>query len=325
MELVISGGIFIVILLVFAGAFVLLRRRLDPESRVIRKKLVEISTGLEGEGYAGEIDIRKKRRLLSDIPLLNRLFLSIPLLRRIDRLLLHADIKQPLGVFILISCVLAVAGFFVTGFLMRGYLCSFLIAACLSTMPLFYVSLKKKRRMKKFERQLPEVLDLITRSLRAGHAFTTALQMVTEEFEDPISTEFGAVTDEISFGMEAKESLSALAERVDCEELKFFVVVLAVQRETGGNLCEILEKMSSLIRGRFKLDGIIHTLTAEGKLSAMILVALPFFVGIAMTILSPDYIKILVTDPLGKLFISTAFFLMVVGIVAMKKIISIKV
>ncbi len=325
MEIFISGAIFIAILLVFGGAFFLLRRRLDPESRAVQKKIAELSIRSKEGRYAGDIDIVKKRRPLSDVPWLNQLLLSIPSLPRINRLLLQSDVKQPLGVFILISCVLAFTGFFVTGFLMRGYMGSFLVAVFLSMMPIFYISMKKKKRMKKFERQLPEALDLIARSLKAGHAFTGGLQMVAEEFEDPMGSEFSNVIDGINFGAGVKESLSALTERVDCDGLKFFVVALTIQRETGGDLCEILEKISYLIRERFKLQGRIRTLAAEGKLSAIILIALPFFVGFAITILNPGYIKILKTDPLGKWLILTTFFLMVLGIVAMKKIVSIKV
>ena len=325
MELIISISIFIAILLVFWGAFLLLRRRLDPELRTVRKKLAELSTKSKEGRYAEDLDIVKKRRPLSNIPWLNQLFWSIPLLHRIDRLLRQSNVKYPLGVFILISCVLAFTGFLVIWFLTGGYLGSFLIAAFLSMTPIFYISMKKKKRMKKFERQLPEALDLIARSLKAGHAFTGGLQMVTEEFEDPIGTEFSNVIDEINFGVSVKGALSTMTERVDCDELKFFIVALNIQRETGGDLCEILEKISYLIRERFKLQGRVRTLSAEGKLSAIILVAIPFFVGFALSILNPDYIKVLKNDRFGNMLISISLFLMVMGIIAMKKIVSIKV
>ncbi len=323
MELIVFGAVFVVLILVFAGAYFLLRRRWDPDLRAVRKKLAEISTGLKTSRDTGDIDIRKKERLLSDIPWLNQVLRSIPLLRRIDRLLLQSHVQYPLGVFILISCVLAVTGFFAVGFLTSGYMGSFLIAACLSMMPLFYVSLKKKKRMEKFERQLPDALDLIVRSLRAGHAFIGGLEMVAAEFEDPIGGEFNAVIDEINFGVGVKDALVSLTMRVGCEEFNFFVVAFAIQRETG-DLCEILEKITYLIRERFKLRGRVRALVAEGKFSAIILIALPFFIGLAISILNPGYIAILRNDPLGNWLVYTALFLMVLGILIMRKMISIK-
>ncbi len=179
--------------------------------------------------------------------------------------------------------------------------------------------------MEKFERQLPEALDLMARALKAGHAFTGALKMVADEMDDPIGTEFDKTLGEINFGIDVSQALINLSQRVDCPDLRFFVIAIIIQRETGGNLAEILGNIAYLIRERFKLHGRVRVLAAEGKLSAIILVALPFLVALALTFLNPDYLEVLVTDPIGRFMSCFALVMMAFGIVVMKKMVAIKV
>ena len=179
--------------------------------------------------------------------------------------------------------------------------------------------------MQKFERQLPDAMDLIARSLKAGHAFTGGLKMVADEFDDPMGTEFDKTLNEINFGVGVIEGLKTLANRVDCRDLKFFVISVILQRETGGNLAEILENIARLIRERFKLHGHIRVLSAEGKLSAIILIALPIFVVFALSIINPEYINTLIIDPLGRIMSAFAIFMMIVGVFVMRRLIKIRV
>ena len=144
--------------------------------------------------------------------------------------------------------------------------------------------------MKKFERQFPEALDLMARSLRAGHAFSGGLQMVAQEFDDPMGAEFLRVMNEINYGSPVDQALKNLTHRIDVKDLTFFTVSVIMQRETGGNLAAILESIARLVRERFKLQGKIRALSAEGKLSAIILLALPFFVALALSIINPTYL-----------------------------------
>lgn len=321
MELVISIAVFFAMILVIIGIFLLLRGK-RPDSGRIQEQFREFSTRT---GRNRTIDIVRKKRPLSDIPWLNRLLWGIPFLQKIDRILLQSNLRYPLGVFVLASFAMAFVGFFITSYVMKIHVLSLVVTPLLGIIPFFYISMKKKSRMKKFERQLPEALDLIARSLKAGHALTGGLQMVVQEFEDPIRGEFAKAVDEINFGIGIKEALINLTERVDCSNLNFFAVAITLQRETGGDLCEILEKISRLIRERFKLHGRIRTLSAEGRLSAMILIAIPFFLAFFFFITKPDYIKILVTDSIGKMLIAISLFTMIMGIIVMKKIVAIKV
>ncbi len=178
--------------------------------------------------------------------------------------------------------------------------------------------------MEKFERQLPEALELITRALRAGHAFTGGLKLVTEEFGDPVGVEFGETLDQINFGVDVPDALLNLTERVDCDDLKFFAVSVIVQRETGGNLAEILEALSRLMRERFKFQGRVRILSAEGRMSATVLVVMPFCVVALLSVLNPDYMKVLFTDPLGRYLIMLALVMMGFGSYIIKKLVAIK-
>ncbi len=179
--------------------------------------------------------------------------------------------------------------------------------------------------MEKFQSQLPEALDLVARALKAGQALSGALKMVADEMDDPVGDEFDKTLNEINFGVGVPEALKNLASRVDCLDLKFFVIAVVIQRETGGNLAEILENIAHIIRERFKLYGRIRILAAEGKLSAIILTGLPFLTAFVLLFANPEYIQILARDPLGRVLAGAGISLMILGIFSMKRMIAIKV
>jgi len=193
-------------------------------------------------------------------------------------------------------------------------------------LPFLYLIFKKNSRMKKFDAQLPDALDLMARALKAGHAFPGGLQMVAREFDEPIGTEFAKVVEEVNFGVGVEEALRNLANRIDgSPDLKFFAIAVMIQRESGGNLAEILESIARIIRERFKLMGNIRTLSAEGRISAWILGTLPFFIAFYIFSVNPEYIKILRSDPIGNLLVVVVLLMMISGIVVMNKMIKIKV
>ena len=179
--------------------------------------------------------------------------------------------------------------------------------------------------MKKFQAQLPEALDLMARSLRAGHAFSTGMKLAAEEFEDPLGSEFSATLDEINFGLGVPDALTNFVNRVECQDLNFFVVAVILQRETGGNLAEIMENIAHLIRERFKLYGKIRTLAAEGNLSMYVLLALPFFILGALMVVNSNYIMTLFTEPAGRVMCGVALFMMLIGSLVMRRMVKIDV
>lgn len=321
MEWVIGIGLFIAAICVVEGLLLLFRQKWDPESRTLDKRLGKYATSAPGQKA---VDITR-RRPLSDIPRLHEILSGIPVMHQLDRLVIQANTRLPLGVFLLLSIVLALGCYLLFIMLTRSYVLSIFIGIIAGLTPFIYLYMEKQKRVRKFERQLPDVLDLMARSLRAGHAFSGGLQMVAEEFDDPAGTEFLRVMNEINYGASLDQALKNLTERVDLPDLAFFTVSVIIQRESGGNLAEILESIARLIRERFKLHGKIRALSAEGKLSAIILLALPFFVAFVLSIVNPGYLPVLIMDPVGRIIIIIALCMMGFGILVVRKIINIKV
>ena len=293
----------------------------NPDRRKIQKRLGNLPSGEDAKGLP---DIVRKR-VLSDVPFLNQILAHIPRLQLLDRLLHQANAQYRLGVFILLAVFLGLTGFLGSSLITTNYLISIIIAGSLGSIPFFYLRLKKKKRMEKFQRQLPEGLELIARSLKAGLAFPSAMKLAADEFDDPLGPEFHETLNEINFGVSVGDALKNLADRIDCPDLKYFVISVILQRETGGNLAEIIESIAYIIRERFKLFGKIRILSSEGKLSAIILVAIPFLVIIALRFINPDYINVLFFDPTGRIIASIAAFMLAIGIIVMTKMVKIKV
>ncbi len=319
MDLVIGIGTFLCVVLFIEGGTVALRALRSSEEKEIRRRLNAL-TFLEYDS----IDIVRKR-VLSEIPWLNRKLVRLKWTGGAGLLLEQAGTRHTLGFYVLASALFAFLGFGAGSWLRLNYLVSILAGACLGCLPLWYILTKKRKRMEKFQGQLPEALDLIARALKAGQALSGALKMVADEMDDPIGHEFDKALNEINFGVGVPEALKNLANRVDCLDLKFFVIAVIIQRETGGNLAEILENIARIIRERFKLHGRIRILAAEGKLSAIILTGLPFVTASVLFFANRPYIQILTMDPLGRILAGVAISLMILGIFSMKKMIAIKV
>jgi tight adherence protein B len=321
MEWVIGFGLFVATLCVVEGILFLFRPKWDPDSITPEKRLERSATPTFREPT---VDLVRRRRL-SDIPGFHEILSKIPIMSQLDRLVIQANSRLPLGVFILLSLVLVALTYLMLMVLTHSNLLSLLIGLVAGTIPFLYLKLKKRQRMKKFERQFPDALDLMARSLRAGHAFSGGLQMVAQEFDDPMGPEFQRVMNEINYGSPVDQALKNLTHRIDVKDLTFFTVSVIVQRETGGNLAAILESIARLVRERFKLQGKIRALSAEGKLSAVILLGLPFLVALALSIVNPTYLRVLLNDPLGRILIVIALCMMCFGIIMTRKIIAIKV
>jgi tight adherence protein B len=192
-------------------------------------------------------------------------------------------------------------------------------------LPLFWLTWRRKRRFAKFGSQLSGALELIARALRAGHSLSAGFQLVGTEVPEPLGAEFGRVFEEQNLGIPMDEALRSLCDRVPNLDLKFFVTAVVLQRQTGGDLAEILDKISHLIRERFNIYGQIQALTGEGRLSGVVLMGLPPVLFLAVYKLNPDYMMVLFTDPLGRKMMLGAIVLQLLGAVVIKKIVNIKV
>lgn len=199
------------------------------------------------------------------------------------------------------------------------------IAATVYVLPIFYLVWKRKQRVLKFVNQLPDVFELLSQALRAGHSLASGMQVVANELPDPAGTEFGRVFQEQNLGLKIEDALTNLADRMDVLDVRFFVTAVLIQRQTGGDLAEVLEKISGVIRDRIKLHLTVLALTAEGRLSGYVLLGLPVIVFGAMLKINYDYAMTLVNHPTGQMMATFAVVSMIMGWVMIKKIINIKV
>jgi len=200
-----------------------------------------------------------------------------------------------------------------------------LLAVAIACTPLLWLSRKANKRRRAFENKLPETLDYISRSLRAGQSLYSAIGMIGKEFPDPVGHEFKTVSDEITLGISFKDAIRQLAERVKSNDLNFFVVALLIQHETGGNLSELVDGLAKTMRERFKLRGIIRTLSSEGRTSAVVLGSMPFALAGILFFINRDYISTLWTTPQGQTLLLIAGGLMAVGFIVLNQMVQIKV
>jgi tight adherence protein B len=292
-----------------------------PNRTTIRKRLASLEQVTYSQQKASIIE----KKVLSNIPILDQILEKTPKIGSLYLLTQKANAKYSPGYYILLGLVLSATGYVLLTFIIKSTYLHVLCATFLFLSPFFFLMFKKKKRMNKFYEQLPDALELISRALKAGHAFSGGLKLVADEFPDPIGPEFAETIAEINFGVSVQDALKNLANRVDCSELKYFVVSVCIQRETGGNLTEILDTLAYLIRERFKLRGKIRTLSAEGKFSAAVLLILPIFMFIAIYFINPSYMNTLLIEPIGKIMLFCSCVLMVIGAIVMKKMIDIKV
>jgi tight adherence protein B len=179
--------------------------------------------------------------------------------------------------------------------------------------------------MAKFEEQFPEGLDLMSRAIRAGHAFTTAMSMVADESPDPVGQEFRKSFDEQNFGLPLKDALNNLAERVPLLDVRFFVTAVLIQRETGGNLSEILDNLAHVVRERFKILRQVRVYTAHGRMTGYVLMALPAALGVVLSFINPEHMNLLFREPMGQMMLTGAVVMQVVGYVWIRRVVKIEV
>jgi len=320
MEFMISGLIiFVVSIFVIEIFFYSYRKIKSGQKKQIKKRLSKY-TFIENESG----DILKKRKL-SSISFFDKFLASLTFVKAMDRLVMQANAKYPLGVYILSTFLLGAVGWLLGIFMLHNKLLGAIMCVTAMFLPYLYLVHLKNRRIDRFQNQLHEALDLIARALKAGHSFNSALQLAAKEFNDPLGPEFQETIDEINFGVSLADALKNLAARVDSNEIKYFVVAVIIQKETGGNLAELIESLAHILRERFKFEGKIKVLTSEGRISAYILIALPFLIAGWLQISNPEFLKPLFTQAIGRYMLGGAAILMITGIIIMKKMIKIEV
>lgn len=314
--------IFIAVVLMVEGLYLSWNSTKGPEAERVARRLRVMSAG----GYADQQMISiTKERLLSNAPFMQRLLIRIPRVGSLDRLLQQSGLTWSVADVMGITVLTFLTVFFASSYFAMPLLLQLALAGGLATVPILLVSRAKNKRLTRIENQLPDALDLMGRALRAGHAFPTALKMVGDEMNDPLAAEFRIAFDEVNFGISMPDALSNMATRVPSTDLRYFVIAVLIQRETGGNLSELLTSISAIIRDRIKLVGQVRVLSAEGKMSAWVLGLLPFGAALMIQLVNPKFLEILYTDPGGRKMLAVAFTMMVFGVLVMRKIIRIRV
>jgi len=292
------------------------------EKRKVKKRLMYISAG--GKHGQEKLD-RYRKSILKDVGPFERFIFNIPRLSKLDNLLIKVKMPINATLFIILSVALGFIGFGFGYLYLPQPLAAIAVGfVCLPT-PYLFLKLAEKDYYKKFNHQLPEALDLLARAVRSGSALSAGLAMIGEELEDPISSEFAVAVDEINLGLTMTEAMENLCERVPLADLRFFSIAILVQKETGGNIGEILDNISRLIRERIQFKDHVAALTAEGRLSAMVLIGLPILMLIYMYLTNYDYLSLLWTEKLGHYMIFGAIILQIIGTYVIKRIVDIDI
>jgi tight adherence protein B len=236
----------------------------------------------------------------------------------------QSAVRLNLGSFVLLTLTLAAGGYLLGWFFTRMLLVGLLAGMILASLPYFYVRRARNKRTYKFEEQFPEAIDLIARALRAGHALPTGLGMVADEMAPPVGTEFRILYDEQNFGLNLGDAMRNFARRIPVLDAKFFVTAVLTQRESGGNLAEVLDNLSSVIRDRFKVKRQIRVISAHGRITGTVLACLPPALAAVTLLINQQYLATLTGDPLGRQMIVAAIVLQVTGTLIMRKIINIE-
>jgi len=311
---------FLVVLGMVLGAYWGFVVKLDQsEDAALRKRLRPGPVS-----KAEKFDIVKPIRQLSSVAQLNTMLhragtIVVPLQRDIAQ----AGLSMTVATLLLSSGCLALATYLVVKMLTFSALLGIGAGFLASLLPFMYVKQMKARRLRKFEEQFPEAIDLIGRALRAGHAFTTGLAMAAEEIPKPVGEEFQLLYDRQNFGMPMPEALKTFAARIPLIDARFFVTAVLTQRETGGNLGEVLDNLGSVIRDRFRVKRQVRVLTAHGRITGWILAGMPPALAAVMMVVSPEHMKMLINDPLGVQMIVGALGLQVAGTLIIRKLVDI--
>ncbi|NLE38601.1 MAG: type II secretion system F family protein [Pirellulaceae bacterium] len=242
-----------------------------------------------------------------------------------DLLFEQADTSMTFSRFVLISGVLGLVGVAAGVALGVNLILAPLLAVVMASLPRLWIGWRRKRRLKQFAVQLPDALEMLARSLRAGQSLASGFSAIAQEMGGPIAVEFGRVFEEQNLGIPLEESLNDMGERIPNLDLKFFCTAVVLQRQTGGDLAEILDKIGSLIRERFQIWGQVQALTGEGRMSGAVLLGLPVFLFVVVYQMNPDYVMLLFTDPMGKKMLTGAIVMQIIGALVIRKIVNIKV
>jgi tight adherence protein B len=322
MPILVALGAFVVVSLATFLLGSLLDQR-NARARLLRERLASVDKAA-GRQPSEELALLRDE-MLSQIPALDNLLRRSERISKLRTLLEQAGLKMRAG-NVLLLCLLSGAGLGLLVVLFSGFPQFVWLGIIFGAiLPYSYANYRRSKRFQKFEEIFPEAVDTLARAVRAGHAFTTALELIANEIADPVASEFRKLFEEQKFGLPVRDALLNLTERVPLVDVKFFVTAVMLQRETGGNLAEILDNLSYVIRERFKIMRQVRVHTAQGRLTMMLLMGLPPIIIVTMQIMNPSFIRPLFDDPIGHALLVVGMTLQTVGYFVIRRIIQIHV
>ena len=317
-----SGALFLFTIFLVLFAYYAWAGSKFAQKQLMRKRFLYISAG----GMHGKEKLALyKNRVLEEAGGIEKLAFSMPRISKLDSLLLKAGISTTVSLFLLFSGALGGLGFILGYVFLPPPGAAALLGLLFLFAPYVYLIVKEKQFLGKFDEQLPEALDLLARAVRSGHAIASGFELIAGEMEDPIKSEFRATVDEINMGLSLKDAFDNFCVRVPSTDLRFFSIAIMIQKETGGNVAEILDRISRLIRERLQFKRQVKALTAEGRLSAWILILLPLVMLLYMYFVNYEYVSQLWTDRMGLYMLTGGFILQVIGALVIRRIVDIDI
>ena len=315
--------VFLASLFLVYALFLFTSRKSDARRKLLNERLAE---AIRSSAHSTDVEVQLAREeLLSEIPWLNRGLIKLEITSGLKRMIDQADLQITVMRLVLFAGTAAALGYLAASMITVSLPLKILCGLIAGALPFLHVMSKRRKRMKRFLQLLPDALDLMARGLSAGHAFTEALQMVATEMPEPISSEFRKTYDEQNLGLSLKLALDNLVQRIPILDLRMCVTAIMIQRETGGNLSELLEKVAYTIRERFRIMEDLKTLTLSSRWSAWLLCALPIFLAVYMSVMNPDYMQVMWHDPRGHNLLFAAAIMQILGMLMVRRIMRIKI
>jgi tight adherence protein B len=321
MTLFIAILVFVAVALLVFSAISYLDDR-NAQARVLRERLTNTE---EAEPSKPADDLALLRdEMLSQIPALDNILRRSARVSALQELLVQGEIKTRAGNFLILCAICAIIVALIV-FRFASPMLAWVGLVIGFFLPYMYASYRRTKRFEQFETLFPEAIDTLARAVRAGHAFTTAIEMIANEVAEPVAGEFRKLYEEQKFGLPVRDALLNLTERVPLVDVKFFVTAVMLQRETGGNLAEILDNLSYVIRERFKIQRQVRVFTAQGRLTMLLLMGMPPTIVLVMLLTNPTFIRPLFRDPIGHVAVVIGITLQTIGYFVIRKIIRIQV
>jgi tight adherence protein B len=320
--MLISTIIFLFFLFLTYALFLVASRKADARQERLQQRVNEVLES--SSGISDDIIQIARADSIGGNPTLSRILSSFDFVKKLDQMVKQADVQITISRLLAFS---AVAGLMaaLAAYPVLSLVSVVMLAIVAASLPLLHVARTRTKRLRTFNAQLPDTLDLLSRSLAVGHAFSESLNQVASEMPDPIAKEFRITFEEQKLGLPTKLALDRLTERVPLLDLRLCVTAMHIQRETGGNLAEILERVSHTIRERFRIMEDFRTMTTASRASGWILCALPFALVFVLTVMNPDYMSVLVSDQRGHYVLTFAIIWQILGMLLIRKFLSIKV